>query len=159
MVLVAAHGIFSLHWGMQDLYWWNVGSSSPIRDQTWTPCIGSEEFLHHQGIPTPPFYKWAASSLPGLQAESLVPGPSFLSVKFSLFSQAPYHHYLFLESRPSTHKLGNSHYFGFLSWRYSSPFCNCLDFLVFHLLFWFIVTERDFEGWTNILHSLSKENF
>ena len=39
LVLVMARRIFDLHRGMQDLYLWHVGSTSPNR----APCIASPE--------------------------------------------------------------------------------------------------------------------
>jgi len=50
LILIAVHRIFDLGWGMWDLWsgcvnsWlWHVESSSPTRDWTWAPCIGSKE--------------------------------------------------------------------------------------------------------------------
>ena len=42
-VLVAAHGIFGLHWGMWNLWLWPVESSSLTKHRTQAPYIHSRE--------------------------------------------------------------------------------------------------------------------
>ena len=57
-VLVAAHGLFIAACRLLSCSM-HAGSSSPTRDQTWEPCIGSAEScpLDHQEVPSCPSLK------------------------------------------------------------------------------------------------------
>lgn len=52
--LSAAHGVLSLHRGMQTLWLWHVGSNSRTRGQSQAPCVWSldSQPRDHQGSPS-----------------------------------------------------------------------------------------------------------